>query len=92
MAERVRHLGRAHPSGMLFWGGTKEFADGSLGSRTALFHEPYADAPTTSGTQAIELGRLRELVAAADAAGLQAMRPGGSGAGAWRCAGKWCQG
>lgn len=26
MAERVRHLGRAHPSGMLFWGGVKEFA------------------------------------------------------------------
>lgn len=26
MAERVRHLGTAHPSGMLFWGGVKEFA------------------------------------------------------------------
>lgn len=26
MAERVRHVGRAHPGGMLFWGGVKEFA------------------------------------------------------------------
>lgn len=46
-------------------------ADGSLGSRTALFHEPYADQPDTHGTRTIELGRLRQLVADADAAGLQ---------------------
>lgn len=48
--------------------------DGSLGSRTALFHEPYADAPGTSGTRTIETPRLRELVVAADKAGLQASR------------------
>lgn len=42
MAERVKHLGTAHQGGRLFWGGVKEFADGSLGSRTALMHEPYA--------------------------------------------------
>ncbi|KAL4431236.1 hypothetical protein ABPG75_006492 [Micractinium tetrahymenae] len=71
MAERVRHLGTAHPSGMLFWGGVKEFADGSLGSRTALFHQPYADQPGSSGTRTIELAALRRLVADADAAGLQ---------------------
>ena len=51
-------------------------ADGSLGSRTALFHAPYADAADTSGTRTIETARLRELVAAADAAGLQASRGG----------------
>ena len=71
MAERVAHLGRAHPGGRLWWGSMKEFADGSLGSRTALFHEPYADAPATAGTRTIELERLRQLVAAADGAGLQ---------------------
>lgn len=31
MAERVRHLGRVHPSGMLLWGGVKEFAGGAQG-------------------------------------------------------------
>ncbi|KAL4419238.1 hypothetical protein ABPG77_001176 [Micractinium sp. CCAP 211/92] len=71
MAEWVRHLGTAHPSGMLFWGGVKEFADGSLGSRTALFHQPYADQPGSSGTRTIELDTLRQLVADADGAGLQ---------------------
>ena len=30
-------------------GGLKGFADGSLGSTTALFFEPYLDAPSTSG-------------------------------------------
>ena len=30
-------------------GGIKGFADGSLGSTTALFFEPYTDAPQTSG-------------------------------------------
>jgi hypothetical protein len=46
-------------------------ADGSLGSRTALFHEPYSDQPDTRGTRTIELLQLRELAAGADAAGLQ---------------------
>jgi predicted amidohydrolase YtcJ len=46
-------------------------ADGSLGSRTALFHEPYADQPGSSGTRTIEADRLRQLVTAADAARLQ---------------------
>lgn len=42
MAERVRHVGTAHPGGMLQWGGVKDFADGSLGAHTALMHEPYS--------------------------------------------------
>src|SRR5690606_34630680 len=36
-------------SDMLRIGGLKGFADGSLGSTTALFFEPYNDAPETSG-------------------------------------------
>ena len=55
-------------------GGVKGFADGSLGSTTALFFEPYRDDPKTSGVyaaEAIPLSKMEERVAAADAAGLQ---------------------
>jgi len=53
------------------WGGVKGLADGSLGSRTALFYEPYSDEPGWRGTRILSLEDLRELVPAADAAGLQ---------------------
>jgi predicted amidohydrolase YtcJ len=55
-------------------GGVKGYADGSLGSTTALFFEPYADDPKTSGVyaaEAIPLSKLEERVLAADKAGLQ---------------------
>ena len=55
-------------------GGVKGFADGSLGSTTALFFEPYTDDPKTSGVyaaEAIPLSKMEERVAAADRAGLQ---------------------
>jgi predicted amidohydrolase YtcJ len=55
-------------------GGVKGFADGSLGSGTALFFEPYDDDPGNRGVfaaEAIPLAALEERVAAADAAGLQ---------------------
>src|SRR6266567_5551397 len=55
-------------------GGVKGYADGSLGSTTALFFEPYADDPETSGVyaaEAIPLSKLEERVLAADKAGLQ---------------------
>lgn len=42
LAALVAADGYVHPSGRLFWGGVKEFADGSLGSCTALMHQPYA--------------------------------------------------
>lgn len=56
-------------------GGLKGFADGSLGSTTALFFEPYRDAPHTAGLPADEMipeSRMRDHLLAADAAGLQA--------------------
>ena len=55
-------------------GGVKAFADGSLGSSTALFFEPYADDAGNRGVfaaEAIPLSALEERVAAADRAGLQ---------------------
>jgi predicted amidohydrolase YtcJ len=55
-------------------GGVKGYADGSLGSGTALFFEPYDDDPGNRGVfaaEAIDLATLEERVAAADAAGLQ---------------------
>ena len=57
-------------------GGLKGFADGSLGSTTAYFFEPYADDPRTSGLPSDEMlaGKaMQERATAADKAGLQLM-------------------
>lgn len=53
------------------WGGAKGLIDGSLGSRTALFREPYANDPHNHGIYRTPPEKLRELIAAADAAHLQ---------------------
>lgn len=55
-------------------GALKGFADGSLGSTTALFFEPYLDDPKTSGLPSDEMfpeSRMLENIAGADKAGLQ---------------------
>jgi hypothetical protein len=55
-------------------GGLKGFADGSLGSTTALFFQPYLDAPDTSGIPSAELAQPDQMfqnIEQADAAGLQ---------------------
>jgi predicted amidohydrolase YtcJ len=55
-------------------GGLKGFADGSLGSTTALFFEPYLDAPNTSGLAADEMipeSKMLSHILDADRAGLQ---------------------
>jgi hypothetical protein len=55
-------------------GGLKGFADGSLGSSTALFFQPYLDAPNTSGIPSAELAHPEQMfrnIEQADAAGLQ---------------------
>ncbi len=55
-------------------GGLKGFVDGSLGSSTALFFEPYADNPDTAGlfhSDMFPLGVMEQRFKAADAAGLQ---------------------
>jgi predicted amidohydrolase YtcJ len=55
-------------------GGLKGFADGSLGSTTALFFEPYLDAPNTTGLPSDEMfpeGKMLNNIIGADKAGLQ---------------------
>ncbi len=68
LARIVREEGRGDD--WVRWGGVKALADGSLGSHTAAFHEPYTDAPGDRGIWIIEPDRLRELVAGADHDGL----------------------
>ena len=74
--ERLADAGIATGFGgdMLRIGILKGFADGSLGSTTALFFEPYLDEPDTSGLPSDEMvdadAMLADMVGA-DAAGLQ---------------------
>jgi predicted amidohydrolase YtcJ len=51
-------------------GGVKGFMDGSLGSSTAKFFEPYDSDAATTGVFVTEPDTMRALVRAADAAGL----------------------
>jgi predicted amidohydrolase YtcJ len=55
-------------------GALKGFADGSLGSTTALFEQPYSDAPETSGLpneMMLPDGNMLKMALGADKAGLQ---------------------
>ena len=66
----------AFGSDLLRIGGLKGFADGSLGSTTAFFFEPYNDAPNTRGLlfdQMLPEGIMLKRVEGADQAGLQVM-------------------
>jgi predicted amidohydrolase YtcJ len=63
-------------SDMLRIGGLKGFSDGSLGSTTAFFFEPYNDSPNTRGLlfdQMLPEGIMLKRVEGADKAGLQVM-------------------
>jgi predicted amidohydrolase YtcJ len=55
-------------------GAVKGFADGSLGSTTALFEQPFSDAPETSGLpneMMLPEGNMLKMALGADKAGLQ---------------------
>ncbi len=69
VADTVRALGRGDD--WLRWGGLKGFMDGSLGSSTAAFYEPYLDAPGTRGLLVTDSAEMRSLILSADSAGLQ---------------------
>ncbi|MEO8649332.1 MAG: amidohydrolase [Acidobacteriota bacterium] len=62
----------AFGSAMLRVGCLKGFSDGSLGSTTAWFFDPYLDAPDSTGLPREEVTTtMKQNVAAADKAGLQ---------------------
>lgn len=68
-AERVALRGRG--GGRLHWGRVKAFVDGSFGSSTAWFHDPYTHLPHSRGTVVTDLDELRQNTAEAVATGLQ---------------------
>jgi predicted amidohydrolase YtcJ len=69
MADTVRATGSGDE--WLRLAGVKGYVDGSLGSTTALFYQPYNDAPHTSGLMVTPEDSLRAWIGAADSAGLQ---------------------
>ena len=65
---------RSFGSAWLRVGAVKGYADGSLGSTTAFFFQPYTDAPATRGLLSDEMQpveAMRDRLIGADRAGLQ---------------------
>jgi predicted amidohydrolase YtcJ len=56
---------------MLRWGGVKGLSDGSLGSATAWFHDPFSDMLDSSGFPLAEPEQYEAFIRRADAAGLK---------------------
>jgi len=69
MADTVRAYGVGDER--LRVAGVKGYVDGSLGSTTALFYQPYDDSPETSGLFVTPEDSLRAWIGGADSAGLQ---------------------
>lgn len=68
LAERMKTQGGGDER--LRWGGLKGMVDGSLGSTTALFYDPYLDEPGTSGLLVNDTSAIHQQILDADAAGL----------------------
>lgn len=64
VAEEMRQKGHSYLSGneWIEFGAMKIFADGSLGSRTALLSHPYHDDPQTHGVAIFNQVQLNKLV------------------------------
>lgn len=69
LADTVRAAGRGDD--WLRIGGVKGFMDGSLGSTTAAFYDPYLDAPASRGLLVTDSAAMRAMILSADSAGLQ---------------------
>ena len=69
LAKEVKERGRGND--WLQIGGLKGFVDGSLGSHTAAFLEPFTDAPGDRGLLVNTREDLKEWTLGADRAGLQ---------------------
>ncbi|XP_021750399.1 uncharacterized protein LOC110716069 [Chenopodium quinoa] len=70
VSDLVQTTGRM-VSKWLYLSGVKAFLDGALGSNSALFYEPYADNPESSGFQVMDLDNLLDMTALSDKSGLQ---------------------
>ncbi|PIN21975.1 N-substituted formamide deformylase [Handroanthus impetiginosus] len=70
LQELINQAGRKL-SQWIYLGGVKSFADGSLGSNSALFYEPYVDEPLNHGLQVADIDTLYNMTISADKAGLQ---------------------
>jgi predicted amidohydrolase YtcJ len=69
--EKIKAQGRGN--NWLRIGNLKEFVDGSLGSHTAAFFEPYDDAPADAGFFVTPEEVLYQRIKSADSAGLHVM-------------------
>lgn len=69
--EKVKVQGRGDK--WLRIGVLKEFVDGSLGSHTAAFFEPFSDTPNDAGFFVISEEELYRRIKSADSVGLQVM-------------------
>ena len=58
----TRGIKPGHGSSRLWFNHVKLFADGSLGSGTALMHEPYADNPAECGIACLEKEDLEDKI------------------------------
>ena len=71
--ERYAELQKRYPKdgNWIRFGYLKGFIDGTLGSGTALFFDPYVDAPDKTGLPQMPYEELEKLVVNADRAGFQ---------------------
>ncbi|XP_019453825.1 PREDICTED: uncharacterized protein LOC109355242 [Lupinus angustifolius] len=70
LVDVINKMGHAL-SEWIYVGGVKGFADGSLGSNSALFYEPYVDDPDNYGLQVTEPEALLNMTLESDLYGLQ---------------------
>jgi predicted amidohydrolase YtcJ len=59
---KARGIALTRGSEHLWFGQVKLFADGTLGSGTALLHAPYADDPSTTGLECLTAAAMQERV------------------------------
>ncbi|KAF7033313.1 hypothetical protein CFC21_044425 [Triticum aestivum] len=70
VSDLIHERGRSL-SGWIHLGGVKAFLDGSLGSSSAWFYEPYEDAPGDYGLQLLDMDVLLNATLESDKSGLQ---------------------
>lgn len=69
LAKRIKEQGKGDD--WLRFGGVKELVDGSLGSTTAWFYDPYTDAPETNGFPLMSMDSLKQSLRESHEYGLQ---------------------